>query len=159
MTEIDFYTNVEDRQRITCQLVRKAYASRLRVLVLLEDEQQLTRFDEYLWRFQPQAFVPHCRLEDPLAAETPVLLTCTEGGALPHDDLLVNLRNSAPQAFARFRRLLEVVSTETADRLAARERFKFYRDRGYPLRAHAPGEQGGWKLVQSAGGAADGDRP
>ncbi len=147
MTEIDFYTHVEDRQRVTCQLVLKACASQMRVLVLLSDEDQVDRFDAYLWSFQPQSFVPHCRLEHPLAAQTPVLLTCREDLAVPHDELLVNLRNTPPQGFARFRRLLEVVSTAEADRLAARERFRFYRDGGYPLRTHQLG-------AKPAGGTA-----
>ena len=30
----------------------------------------------------------------------------------------------------------EVVSMEESDRLAARERYTFYRDRGYPIKSH-----------------------
>ena len=75
------------------------------------------------------------------ADQTPVLLSCTED-APPHTQLLLNLRPSTPQHFARFDRLLEVVGLEDADRLQARERFRFYRDRGYTLRSHTLGQAG-----------------
>ncbi len=136
MTEIDFYTHVEDRQRVACQLVLKARERNLKVLILVDDEDQLRRLDDYLWSFQAQSFVPHCRMDDPLAADTPVLLAVDTENACPHTELLVNLRNTTPPGFARFQRLLEVVSTDAQDRALARERFKFYRDRGYALRTH-----------------------
>ena len=51
-------------------------------------------------------------------------------------DVLVNLDGNLPPAFSRFERLLEIVGTDEADRGPARERFKFYRDRGYAIAAH-----------------------
>ena len=50
--------------------------------------------------------------------------------------MLVNLRDDWPPFFSRFERLIEIVSSEDQDRQLARERFKFYRDRGYEIRTH-----------------------
>jgi len=47
--------------------------------------------------------------------------------------VLLNLDDAPPPFFTRFTRLLEVVSTEENDRAKARERFGFYRDRGYAI--------------------------
>lgn len=141
MTEIDFYTHVTDRLRVTCQLVQKARARQLRVLVLLPDEGQLRALDEQLWTFQASAFLPHCRADEPHAPQTPVLLSCSEGPPL-HDELLVNLRPEPPQQFARYARLLEIVGLDEAERAQARERFRFYRDRGYTLRTHTLSQGG-----------------
>ncbi|MBU1664112.1 MAG: DNA polymerase III subunit chi, partial [Gammaproteobacteria bacterium] len=41
-----------------------------------------------------------------------------------------------PEFFGRFQRLLEVVSTEPGDRERARERFRFFKGRGYELATH-----------------------
>lgn len=144
MTEIDFYTHAQDRLRVACQLIQKARSRALQVLVLLPDELQLRELDERLWTYHPHAFLPHCRAEEAHADQTPVLLSCEEGPP-PHHQLLLNLRPSMPQHFARFDRLLEVVGLEDEDRLQARERFRFYRDRGYTLRSHtlAQGSEGG----------------
>jgi DNA polymerase-3 subunit chi len=141
VTEIDFYTHVADPLRVTCQLIQKARTQDLRVLVLLPDEEGLQSLDVRLWSFHPHAFLPHCRAEEPHAAQTPVLLTCSET-VPPHGDLLLNLSARTPQHFARFRRLLEVVSLDEQDRAQARERFRFYRDRGYTLRTHPLGQSG-----------------
>ena len=56
--------------------------------------------------------------------------------AVPHEDILINLREDTPACFSRFGRLLEVLGGDTAALQAARERFRFYRDRGYPLQHH-----------------------
>jgi DNA polymerase-3 subunit chi len=72
---------------------------------------------------------------DPLAPETPVLLTA-EAIDTPHHEVLVNLGRQTPPMFSRFDRLIEVVSGNDEDRTLARDRWRFYKDRGYPLNAH-----------------------
>ena len=94
-----------------------------------DDRDQL---DRLLWTQPPIGFTPHCLLDSTLAAETPVILA----GALertPHDECLLNLSDEIPPGFGRFEHLVEVVSTADRDRLPGRERFRFYRERGYPL--------------------------
>ena len=61
------------------------------------------------------------------------------GGSLDdaaHHDVLLNLGDELPPAFSRFEQLVEIVGTDEAERGPARERFKFYRDRGYAIAAH-----------------------
>ena len=55
---------------------------------------------------------------------------------LLHDEVLLNLRPEWPPFFSRFQRLIEIVSLDDEDRAAARERYRFYRDRGYEIRTH-----------------------
>lgn len=155
MTEIDFYTHVEDRLRVTCQLIQKARARNLRVLVQVEDEAALRVLDEKLWTFQAHSFLAHCRVDEPHAAQTPVLLSCDDR-APPFDELLVNLRAAPPQHFARFQRVLEIVSLDERDRSEARERFRFYRDRGYTLRTHVLGSASNGSGTPAGNGAAPG---
>jgi len=50
--------------------------------------------------------------------------------------VIVNLGDRTPPNFSRFDRLIELVSGDEADRAHARERFRFYRDRGYPMQTH-----------------------
>jgi DNA polymerase-3 subunit chi len=55
--------------------------------------------------------------------------------ALPQDERLLNLADEVPPGFARFQTLVEIVSNEDSVRIPARERFKFYRERGYEIRS------------------------
>ncbi|MNC95608.1 DNA polymerase III subunit chi [compost metagenome] len=50
--------------------------------------------------------------------------------------MLINLRPQQPPYFGRYQRLIEIVSLDDGDRAGARERFRFYRDRGYEIRSH-----------------------
>lgn len=135
MTQIDFYFHVEDKLRTACTLSAKAYARGLRVLAFCADRDAGQKFSRMLWTAPPISFVPHCGAEDKLAAVTPVIIDC-EGTNPLHDEVLLNLRHELPAFFGRFRRLIEIVSIDEEDRGRARERFRFYRDRGYEIRSH-----------------------
>ncbi len=70
---------------------------------------------------------------------TPIILAATLEG-VPHHQILVNLSPEAPAQFASFERLIEVVGAGEAERAAGRERYRFYRERGYPLTHHDIGQ-------------------
>ena len=135
MTQIDFYTNVADKLTTACRIAAKAFTQKRRVLVLCPDADTARNVDRMLWTAPATAFVPHCAPRDALAPVTPVIID-HEGGEPPHDQVLLNLTPGRPAHFARFERLVEIVSVDDEDKRQARERYKFYRDRGYAIRTH-----------------------
>ncbi|WP_248321481.1 DNA polymerase III subunit chi [Caballeronia sp. Sq4a] len=137
MTRIDFHTNVGDPLAYACRLARKAYASG-RSVVVLADPARLAAFDEQLWTFAPLEFVPHCMAKSALAQETPVVLAA-DLDDVPHHQVLVNLGAPVPAQFARFERLVEIIGDDADELAAGRERFRFYRDRGYAIETHRQG--------------------
>lgn len=139
MTRVSFHFNVPHRVAYACRLLRKATRQNARVTVTGPGE-ALAELDAALWSFDPIEFVPHVMLRDgqPLPdrlRETPVCLAATLDGAL-HHDVLLNLGAEAPAGFESFERLVEIVSTDEADRAAARSRWKHYASRGYPIERH-----------------------
>jgi DNA polymerase III subunit chi len=138
MTRVDFHFNVADKIDYGCRLVRKVRKAGQKAVVFCDDEARLRLFDEALWTFAPLEFIPHTSDSDPLAGRTPVLLT-SRVGELPHHEVLVNLGNTLPQFFTRFERLVEVVGADPEDRAQARQRYRYYKDRGYPLATHEVG--------------------
>jgi DNA polymerase-3 subunit chi len=141
MTQIDFYTHVQDKQLFACKLSAKALEQGLRVLVLTPDENSAVRMDQMLWSVPATGFLPHCRARSELAAVTPLIVD-HDPGELAHEQVLLNLSGDRPAFFSRFQRLIEIVTTDEADREAARERFRFYRDRGYEIRSHDMSQAG-----------------
>ena len=135
MTQIDFYTNVEDKLGTACRIVAKGYSLKRRIVVFCPDAETAQRVDRLLWTSPATGFVPHCAPAHPLAAATPVIIDHA-GGEPVHDQVLVNLRAEWPPFFGRFERLIEIVTLDDEDRRQARERYKFYRDRGYEIRTH-----------------------
>jgi len=51
-------------------------------------------------------------------------------------DVLVSLAPEVPAWCGRFTRVAELVGSGESDKLLARERYRFYRERGYPLETH-----------------------
>ena len=135
MTQIDFYTNVADKLATASRIAAKAYALGHRMLVLCPDREAAARLDRMLWTTPATGFIPHCAPTDALAHETPIIVDPV-GDAPIGDEVLLNLRAEWPPFFGRFQRLVEIVSTDEEDKQTARERFKFYRDRGYEIRTH-----------------------
>lgn len=134
MTEISFLHGAHDRiQAIATWLGRTGIGSR-KVLVYAPRGEQREQLDRLLWTHPATGFVPHCMDGDKLATETPIVLTAKLDNPL-HDECLVNLSDEIPPGFSRFRQLIEIVSVDDADRIPGRERFRFYRERGYPLEA------------------------
>jgi DNA polymerase-3 subunit chi len=131
MTRIDFHTNVPDKIAYACRLVRKAYAARNRIVLMAEDMEQLADLDEALWTFSGVDYLPHVLCGDALAAETPIVLACSDEAELPHTDLLVNLSSRTPAIFPRFQRVIEVVSSEENDAAAGRRRYVSYKQQEY----------------------------
>jgi DNA polymerase III subunit chi len=136
VTRIDFYRYADDKLGFACRLATIAYEKAARLVVYSSERARLQRFDQQLWTMHATRFVPHCFLESPLAAETPIVLA-TAGEALPHHEVLMNLDDEWPPFFASFDRVLEIVSTDEGDKEKARARYSFYNKRGYDIQVHA----------------------
>ena len=132
MTKIDFYTGSTDKLRTACQLSHKAMQNGVRVVLSAPDAATTDALDKLLWHFPATAFIPHCRSDATETAQWPVLLS-HDNDRFPHHDLLISLHDECVSFFSRFDRVIEIISPDDEDSRLGRERFKFYRDRGYEL--------------------------
>lgn len=144
MTRIDFAFGAPDRLRMACQVVRKRYLAGQRLVVYCKEGSRLAAFDRMLWAFDDTSFVPHVLANDPLAAETPVVLTAGDpwqaaqaavANGQPQPWLL-NLDDACPPGFDAFERLLEIVSDDPDDKQAARQRWRPYQGAGHTPQSH-----------------------
>ncbi len=133
MTKVDFYTGSTDKLRTACQLSHKAMQNGIRTAISLPDAATSEVLDKLLWHYPATAFIPHCLADAEDAAQIPVVLN-HDNDKFPHHDLLISLHDECVSYFSRFERVIEIVSNDREDRRKGRERFKFYRDRGYELR-------------------------
>jgi len=134
MTRVEFFFNVENKLEKAADLAESAVKKGRRLMLFSADAQSATRLGHYLWSQPPVGFLPSCRPESDLAAETPVIIDW-QGEQLIHDDVLINLQSQHPPFFSRFRRLIEIVGVDEEDKAAARIRYRFYRDRGYEIKS------------------------
>ena len=135
MTRIDFYTHVQDKLPVAIQLIGKAWDRGLNVWVRVADDAAASRLDQGLWTHPTTGFIPHCKSDHALAKETPIIIDAAAVEPST-DQILINLHPERPEYFSRFERLIEIVSLDDQDRKLARERFIFYRDRGFEIHSH-----------------------
>lgn len=139
MTRIDFYlsseTSPDAGQRLACRLVEKAYKMGHKVYIHTESEDQAQQMDDLLWTFRDGSFVPHGRHPKQTGNHSPVLIG-HDSDPQGDTDVLINLTREVPPFFSRFERVAEVVDSAPVNRTQARERYRFYRDRGYELQTH-----------------------
>jgi DNA polymerase-3 subunit chi len=140
MTRIDFHTNISDKLSYACRLARKAYSAGGRLVLLAEDAEQAARLNEALWTLSETDFLPHVMAGDPLAAQTPIIVTDSDDAELPHADMLVNLTRRTPAHVARFNRVFEIISTDEEDAAAGRKRYVAYKQQSYPLTHFVAGQ-------------------
>ena len=105
-----------------------------RIHIQLSDPVLAEHLDRLLWTYDDQSFLPHGRLGQTDPELTPILI-----GATPldnQDQVLINLDPDVPPGFSRFERLCEPLDLDPTVTAAGRERYRYYRDRGYPLHHH-----------------------
>lgn len=134
MTRISFLHGASDRLQAMAIWLTQAVRDGRRVVVFAPSAEDKDRLDRLLWMNPATGFVPHCLSGSGLEDQTPVLLA-SGLEKTPHDEFLLNLSNDIPPGFGRFENLIEIVSIADEDKLPGRERFRFYRERGYPLDA------------------------
>jgi DNA polymerase-3 subunit chi len=143
VTRVDFFLleDAAQAERYACRLVEKVYLRGQRVHVHLASAPAAQDFDRLLWTFEQGSFIPH-EAAGGEPGDCPVLLG--------HDhepregcEVLVNLSGEVPPFFSRFERVAEVVGGDAEVMARGRERYRFYRDRGYDLHHHNVGAKGG----------------
>jgi DNA polymerase-3 subunit chi len=138
MTRVDFYQlnpQQHNQDRVVCQLCQKAFDNNQKTLLLTQSPQQTAHFDEQLWIFSEDSFLPH---DAHIIGESNSFLS----PILIHDQpdpqgkrqLLINLSPLVPSYFAQFERVIELVTED--NKQSAREHYVFYKERGYPLNHH-----------------------
>jgi len=143
MTRIDFYILANNRANATehtaCRLAEKAYGLNHAIYIHTATPQQTTQLDNLLWTFRDGSFIPHQPHTPNATNDSPVIIghqTDLDSELDAHHQLLINLDQTVPLFFSRFERVAEIVGADEQQRKTARERFKFYRERGYELQTH-----------------------
>ena len=139
MTRVDFYLlpDIDNlaKQRFCCRLAYRAVADGERVHIRCAQADEL---DELLWDYPPGRFLPHAKLAASSTREPVTIGGEDEQPPRAEDeqarDVLINAAADIPPFFTRFARVTEVVLA--TERAASRDKYRRYRDRGYPLFHH-----------------------
>jgi DNA polymerase-3 subunit chi len=139
MTQVDFYILDNqasgDRYQLACRIAEKARRAGRRVLIHTPIAAESKHVDTLFWTMWEQSFIPHGLLGQDEPQINPILIGDGSSDAEEHE-VLINLAAEVPMFFSRFERLIECVDHDDAVKAAGRERFRYYREHGYPLQTH-----------------------
>lgn len=133
MTRVEFFFNVPDKLVKAAELCEKAVAKGRQLTIFSQNDAMSKAMQKQLWQQSATSFLPSHLSQEAHSKFSPIVFDAT-GENLIQDDILINLQVQHPPFFSRFRHLVELVGVEEADKVAARARFRFYRDRGYEIK-------------------------
>ncbi len=137
MTRISFYVlkgdNEQDRQVFACRLIEKAYYQGHQIYVHTESEEQTNQFNQDLWSFRNDSFIPHQIVNNDNTDEHSPILVSHNATPPRLMNLLINLASEQPSFFSQFERVAEFVNENSTIKTAGRTRYRFYQQRGYEL--------------------------
>lgn len=140
MPQVAFHFNVPDVPEYLCRLLKKATMAGHRAWVLMPTD-QLQEMNTRLWTFSQADFIGHA-IAAPgmlgLMQRSSVVLADSEPG--PDDPsgwtLLVNTLPPLPGNPMAYDRIVELVSNDESLKVAARQRWKRYREVGLDIEQH-----------------------
>jgi len=137
MTHVDFIVQQKGCKKtiheIAYGFVEKSYREKKTVFIQTQTKQDAEIIDELLWTQDPYSFIPHNILgEGPNKAPDIQIGFGDKCGHQHH--VLINLATHVPLFFSQFHQVYEFVPLKEELKQLARDRYKFYKDRGYPLR-------------------------
>lgn len=140
MPEISFYhLTITPLERALPSLVEKAYEAGMRTLIVV-DKARMKQIDDTLWTANQQKFLPHGTenpevqpifLSDKIANDNRTVLAITNGVKYEDDQ--------------GFTKVLDIFDGNIpADLTNARERFKYYKDKGFEMKYWFQDDKGKW---------------
>lgn len=141
MPQVDFYiladVKAPAQQLHACRLAEQAFDQGQKVYLRVATEQQVQQLDELLWTFSDRVFLPH-EIAGPASPSHPLIAALIGRETAPEGfrSLLVNMTDEMPADADQFERIAEVVAADPERKQRARDRFRLYRERGWPLASH-----------------------
>lgn len=147
MTDINFYVSeqigLSNRLDITYRLVIQALKHNLKIYIHTDNQKTSQKVDDLLWTKERASFISHAVVDLENKQESQSQLAFQNQINISHEfephhhcDYLINLSNQRPAFFSRFLKVAEILDKDDVIITAGRERYSFYRDRGYTLGYH-----------------------
>jgi len=144
MAQINFYTlSSEDpvaRLQFACRLAEKACSLGHQVYIETESAEQARAVDDLLWQFKAASFVPHrlagSDIDKNIDNNVESVVIGSNAADSSHDDVFINLGNTACEAHQKFSRINEIVGVDKQSLEQGRIRYRYYKGLGYQPETH-----------------------
>lgn len=146
MSEINFYHLQHSRlEDALPKILEKVIAGNHKALVCAEDKERIEHLNTHLWTYHPQAFLPHGLASERNAEKHPILLS-TENTNKNKANIGIFLEGKEiedPGTFSKCLDMFDGLDEEAV--IAARKRWKAYKEKGHTLCYWQQSETGKWE--------------
>lgn len=118
---------------LSCDLAAMKWRAGKRVLIACKDKPQALQLDKALWRYDPEAFVPHNLAGEGPHYGAPVEVCWPQRRGNESRDLLISLLPTCANFVAAFQEVIDFVPDEDSLKQLARYRYQAYRSIGFQL--------------------------
>lgn len=146
MTEIRFYhLQHQSQERVLPILLSKALERGHRIILKFADEQSVLHYNEFLWTYAPESFLPHGCKKDGCAAAQPIWLTAEDEN--PNKaDVLILTQGVESEMQGQFSLCCEMLNGQSEEAVrAARSRWKAYKEKGFDVTYWQQDDRGVWE--------------
>ena len=147
MSEIRFYHLLtQGLDQALPAILSKGLSGGRRAVVLLGSDNEVRYFNEHLWTYSPDSFLPHGAKEDGHEKYQPVYLTAKPENPNGADMLVLWNQQDVPENIADFTLCCDFLDGQNDDSVAAgRARWKAYKEAGHSVTYWQQTGTGGWE--------------
>ena len=143
LTRIDFYYDVKDILSFASRMARKLYYEKVisakhPLVIRCKNQSHCEEVSFSIQNFSKKDFLPCAEFSDKSADLFPIILSTVSKTPLWADDIIVllNLDTKIEITFSSYCRVIEIVDQNELNRQRGREKYKFYKERGYEIFGH-----------------------
>lgn len=144
--EIRFYHLLtQSLEQVLPAILMKALSSERRMVVRFQTEEAVHHFDDLLWVYTPDSFLPH-GLSDRYGPLQPVLLTTRAENPNNADTIILCGQEAVPENIDDFSLCCDFLDGQNERSIqAGRARWKAYQEAGHAVTYWQQTESGGWE--------------
>lgn len=122
----------DSRWTYACHLVETLWLDSRRVFIWCNSQEDAEKIDELLWTFRLDSFIPH-NLQGEGPEPPPPVHIGYSGVPRGFNDVLVNMADSLPDFYPRFRQTIEIIPQDEERKALSRTNYRRIKSAGHSI--------------------------
>ncbi len=148
MTDINFYNlSRSSVEKLVPRLLEKILEEGSRVAFLFKEKDRLNYFDDFLWTYSKESFLPHSADNINKNQLQPLLLTLNEEN-LNDPDVFITIEGFCPECLSKYRKIIDIFDGKNMEtRRDALVRVENIKNKGYKVN-YWEQKSTGWEITE-----------
>lgn len=129
----EFGSTLELHEQVALKQLVQLFTQKKKIYLHCDSQLQAEKFDECLWQFPVDRFIPHALKGEGEKSFAPVQIGWGGVNNANNADININLQQTEPLVLLQCAQIIDFVPAEDALKKLARERYRFYTQHGFAL--------------------------